>query len=91
MITCKKEDFQSDRLEGKMTDNEKRTHWILWPFVALWRLLTWILEITGRLVAIILGCVLLIVGVVVSLTIVGAIVGIPIALFGFLLVMRGLF
>ena len=74
-----------------MTDNEKRTPWILWPFVAIWRLLTWILEITGRLVAILLGCVFMIVGVIVSLTIVGAIVGVPIAIFGFLLVMRGLF
>ena len=74
-----------------MTDNHKRTPWILWPFVAIWRLLTWILEITGRLVAILLGCVFMIVGVIVSLTIVGAIVGVPIAIFGFLLVMRGLF
>jgi hypothetical protein len=74
-----------------VTDNEKRTPWILWPFIAIWRLLTWILEITGRLVAILLGCVFMIVGVIVSLTIVGAVVGVPIAIFGFLLVMRGLF
>ena len=74
-----------------MSDIEKRTPWILWPFVAIWRLLTFILEITGRLVAILLGCVLMFVGVIVSLTVVGAIVGVPIALFGFLLVMRGLF
>ena len=74
-----------------MTNDNKRTPWILWPFVAIWRLLTWILEITGRLVAILLGCVFMIVGVIVSLTIVGAVVGVPIAIFGFLLVMRGLF
>jgi hypothetical protein len=78
-------------LEGKVSDKEKRTPWILWPFVAIWRLLTFILELTGRLVAILLGCVLMIVGVIVSLTVVGAIVGVPIAIFGFLLVMRGLF
>jgi len=74
-----------------MSQEKKRTPWILWPFTALWRLLTLILEFTGRLVAIILGIVLLIVGVLVSLTVIGAIVGIPIATFGFLMVLRGLF
>ena len=74
-----------------MTDEKKGTPWIFWPFVAIWRLLTFILELTGRLVAILLGCVFMIVGVIVSLTVVGAIVGVPIAIFGFLLVMRGLF
>ena len=74
-----------------MTEKGKKTPWVLWPFVAIWRLLTLILELTGRLVAIILGCVLMIVGVIVSLTVIGAIVGVPIAIFGFLLVMRGLF
>jgi hypothetical protein len=74
-----------------MADKERGTPWFLWPFVAIWRLLTLILELTGRLIAILLGCVLMIVGVVVSLTVVGAIVGVPIAIFGFLLVMRGLF
>jgi hypothetical protein len=74
-----------------VADKDKRTPWVFWPFVAIWRLLTFILEITGRLVAIVLGCALMIVGVIVSLTVVGAIVGVPIAVFGFLLVMRGLF
>jgi hypothetical protein len=74
-----------------VTEKEKGTSWILWPFVAIWRLLTFIIEITGRMVAIILGCVFMFVGVIVSLTVVGAIVGVPIAIFGFLLVMRGLF
>ena len=74
-----------------MTDNEKGTHWIFWPFVAIWRLLTLILEMTSRLVAILIGCVLMIVGVILSVTVIGAIVGVPIAIFGFLLVMRGLF
>jgi hypothetical protein len=64
---------------------------ILWPFVALWRLVVLIVELTGRLVAVVLGGVLMIVGVVVSLTIIGAIVGIPLAILGFMLVLRGLF
>jgi len=43
-------------------DDDRRHPWILWPFVALWRLLTGILELTGRLVAVVLGLVLMIVG-----------------------------
>ncbi len=64
---------------------------VVWPFWALWRLLTLILELTGRVVAIILGIVFIIVGILVSLTIIGAIVGVPLAIFGFLLILRGLF
>jgi len=59
--------------------------------MALWRLVTFILEMTGRFVAILLGFVLMAVGVLVSLTVVGAVVGVPVALFGLLLVFRGLF
>jgi hypothetical protein len=54
-------------------------------------LLTLILDLTGRLLAIALGIVLMIVGTIVSLTVIGAVIGIPILLFGFLLVTRGLF
>lgn len=69
----------------------RKTPWFLWPFVALWRLVTWILEMTGRFVAILLGIVFMVVGVVVTLTVIGAIVGVPMFLFGVLLVLRGLF
>ena len=74
-----------------MTKTHKPTFWLFWPFVMLWRLVVGIVEITGRLVAVVLGLVLMIVGVVVSLTVIGAIVGIPLAVVGFLLVWRGLF
>lgn len=70
---------------------QRKTPWFLWPFVALWRLVTWILEMTGRFVAILLGIVFMVVGVVVTLTVIGAIVGVPMFLFGVLLVLRGLF
>ncbi len=46
---------------------------------------------TGRLVAAILGLVLMIVGVLVSFTIIGLIIGIPLIIFGFLLIVRGFF
>jgi hypothetical protein len=77
-----------------MTTHVKHHHhipWYLWPFAALWRLIAVIVEMTGRLVAMILGIVFIIVGVIVSLTIVGAIIGIPLAIVGFLLFVRGIF
>lgn len=64
---------------------------LLWPFYAIWWLISTIIEFTGRLVAAILGVVFMIVGVVVSLTVVGAIVGIPLAILGFMLTIRALF
>jgi len=70
---------------------QTKTPWVLWPFVALWRLVTWILAMTGRLVAILLGIVFMVVGVIATLTVIGAIIGVPMFLFGVLLVFRGLF
>ena len=59
-----------------MTTHEKhQAPWYLWPFVAIWKLLAVIVEMTGRLVAMIIGIVLMLVGVLVSLTVIGAIVG----------------
>ena len=64
---------------------------LLWPFRFLWRLVTGILELTGRLVAAIIGIVLMIVGLVLTLTVIGAIIGIPLLIFGFMLMVRSLF
>jgi hypothetical protein len=74
-----------------MTNQTKHTPWFLWPFAALWKLLAVIVELTGRFVAMVLGIVFIIVGIIVSLTIVGAIVGIPLAIIGLLLLLRGIF
>jgi hypothetical protein len=74
-----------------MAREKRRTPWFLMPFVAIWRLVTGIIELTGRLVAAIIGLLLMIVGVILSLTVIGAIVGIPLIIFGFLLVVRGFF
>lgn len=71
--------------------HHRRFHWITWPFRALWHLLAMIVRLTGRLVAVVLGAVLMLLGVLVSLTIVGAIIGIPLAVIGLLIILRGLF
>jgi len=68
-----------------------RFSWVMWPFEALWWLVTTILELTGRLIAVVLGAVLMVMGGLISATLVGAIIGIPLLFFGVLLVLRGLF
>lgn len=73
------------------TRTKHHTPWFLWPFAALWRLLATIVELTGRFAAMILGIVFILVGAIVSLTVIGAIVGIPLAIVGLLLFLRGLF
>jgi len=70
---------------------EKKTAWFLWPFVALWDLLAFILSLTGRLVAAVLGLVLMIVGIVLTVTLIAAPVGIPLIILRFLLMLRSIF
>ena len=65
--------------------------WYLWPFWAIWRFFTWIVSLTGRLIAILLGLVMLIIGGVLCITVILLPLGIPMIIFGFLLIMRGLF
>lgn len=75
-----------------MTTHAKaRIPWFLWPFVAIWKLIAGIVEFTGRFVAMVLGIVFMIVGTIISLTIIGAIVGIPLAIIGLLMFLRGIF
>jgi hypothetical protein len=68
-----------------------RFSWIMWPFEALWWMVTTILKLTGRFIAVVLGAVLMLVGGLISATLVGAILGIPLLFFGVLLVLRGMF
>ena len=70
---------------------ESQVPWILWPFYAVWKLLTLILEILGRILCAIVGIALMMAGVAVSLSVIGAPLGIPLAAFGFLLTIRALF
>jgi len=73
------------------THSQKHIPWYLWPFAALWKLIAVIVEMTGRLLAMVLGIVFIIVGVIISLTIIGAIIGIPLVIIGLLLLLRGMF
>jgi hypothetical protein len=74
-----------------MANSQRHTPWFAWPFYALWRLLTFVLAATGRLVCALLGIALLVVGGVVTLTVVGAPLGIALGIAGLLLLIRALF
>ena len=74
-----------------MTTQKKHITWYLWPFAAIWKLISVIVEMTGRFVAMVLGLVLVLAGGLISLTLVGAIVGIPLGMVGLLLFFRGMF
>lgn len=73
------------------TSTKQNIPWYLWPFAAIWKLIAVIVEMTGRLLAMIIGILLMIVGGIVSLTIIGAIIGIPLAIVGLLLFLKGIF
>ena len=70
---------------------KKAESWFLWPFVTVWNLLALVLNITGRVLAGILGVLLMIVGIALTMTVAGAPVGIPLAVLGLLLIIRSIF
>lgn len=74
-----------------MKRESKRIRWFLLPFWLIWKFTTAIVEFTGRIVAIVLGFGLMAVGLLLSATIVGLIIGLPMILIGVLLVLRGIF
>jgi hypothetical protein len=74
-----------------MSGHNKDVPVLLWPFYALWRLLTLILGITGRIICAVLGFALMAAGVAITWSIVAAPLGVPLAVFGVLLLVRALF
>ncbi|MDH4046882.1 MAG: hypothetical protein OEW68_10605 [Gammaproteobacteria bacterium] len=74
-----------------MTEKDKQVPLLLWPVYAMWRLLTFILNITGRILCAILGLAMMFAGVTITLSVVAAPIGVPLAVFGFLLLVRALF
>ena len=74
-----------------MPKPHSRTPLAFRPLAALWRLVAAIVRTTGRLLAAVAGIAIVIVGLFVSLTLIGAIIGIPLILFGMLLTARGIF
>ena len=63
---------------------------LLLPFRLVWAIVRFIVEATGRLLAVLIGVVLVAVGVVLTLTVVGAIVGVPLIAIGVGLILKGI-
>ena len=74
-----------------MNNNAQNTPWLLWPFKALMDLIEGIIKLTGRLVAAVIGLSIMTVGVVLTMLVITAPIGIPMIIFGFLLMVRGIF
>lgn len=53
---------------------------ILWPF-----------KLVFRLIAVIIGLAIMLIGGVLCITIIGSVIGVPLTLFGFALMVRGFF
>ncbi len=70
--------------------SRRRLSWVFWPWRAVWGLVASLVNLTGRLAAILLGLGLMAVGIVVSATLIGAPLGIPLLVAGLLLIIRGL-
>ena len=64
---------------------------LLWPFWAVWKLISTIITLLGRIAAFVIGMILMVIGALLTMTVVGAIVGIPLAALGLALVVRSLF
>lgn len=69
----------------------EKAPWFLWPFTLVWDLVTNLLILVGRILCAALGFALMVVGVLVTMTVVGAWVGIPLTTLGALLLVRALF
>ena len=63
---------------------------LAFPVVAVWRLLELLVSFTGRLLALGLGLTFVVVGMVLTVTVIGAFLGIPLALLGVLLMVRAI-
>lgn len=74
-----------------MDSHRKRTPILLLPFVIVWSLFSFFLRLTGRIVAAVIGLVFMIAGIALSVSVVAAPIGIPLAIFGFLLMLRSIF
>lgn len=64
---------------------------LLWPVAAIWHLTRSCLGVIVRFGFILAGFLLMVAGVLVSLTLVGVILGIPMMLLGLLLMIKGIF
>ncbi len=64
---------------------------LVWPIVLAWRIATFTVDRTGILLGLLLGLGFMMVGWLLCATFVGIFIGLPMAAFGFLLLIRALY
>lgn len=64
---------------------------LAFPLMLIWRLTRLIVEAVGRLLAVVIVFVFLVVGTLLTLTGIGAIVGVPLLILGLALIVKGVF
>ena len=64
---------------------------LFWPIILVWRLATFITNVIGILLALVIGLALMMLGVFLSSTIVGIAVGVPLFILGLLLLVRAIY
>ena len=74
-----------------MDTQRRRTPILLLPFVIVWSIFSFLIRLMGRLIAVILGLGLVATGLVLTLTFFAAPIGIPLVIFGILLLIRSIF
>jgi hypothetical protein len=74
-----------------MNTSTHQTPLLIWPFKLLMDLIEGLIKLTGRLVVAVIGLAVMIVGVVLTALLITAPIGIPLIIFGFLLIVRGIF
>jgi len=74
-----------------MDSQRKKRPILLLPFVILWSLFSFMMKLTGRVVAAVAGLAFMAIGITLSVSMVAAPIGIPLAIFGFLLLLRSIF
>jgi len=74
------------------TLNAQRTYppVLLWPLIAVWKLVTLVANLIGIVLTLLTGAVLMFLGFALTSTIVGAVIGLPLFVIGLLLFIRGL-
>ena len=63
---------------------------LFFPFFMLWWLVSFAFSVTGRLIGVIIGGLLMALGLALSATFILAIIGIPLVIIGFLLIIKSL-
>lgn len=64
---------------------------LLFPFRLAWQLVTALVNAIGILMGLLIGSLLMAVGILLCFTVIGAFIGVPLTVIGFLILLRALY